>query len=360
MSLPRYAVDASSLRARFGTGIARYVACICRELEGLGQDRTSPFAITRLNGVAPAFHERPLASMAHHWTSISPPWCTRYEALLCTGENIPHVRTRARVAVIYDLYAISGINFRNSLSRMHFMQVYRLFADGADDIICISHSTRQEFLRHFDYPRDRLHVTHLGAEERFVPATTEAISEMRQRLGILRDYVFFVGLHHENKNLSRLLDALAISRPMAELDIVLAGPKASATSYLGRKIVDLGLTDRVRFTGYVKDEDLPTLYSGAVAFLFPSLQEGFGIPILEAMRCGTPVLTSTATSCPEVANGHAVLVDPYEVSSIAAGLESVLNRRPEQTDAARQYAEGMTWRRTAVQTLRILQRVATR
>jgi alpha-1,3-rhamnosyl/mannosyltransferase len=114
----------------------------------------------------------------------------------------------------------------------------------------------------------------------------------------------------------------------------------------------------VRLLGYVPDADIPPLFAAARAYLFPSLHEGFGMPILEAMASGTPVLTSTTTACPEAAAGHAELVDPESVEDIARGIHAVAAFGPERIAAARAYAASMTWQRTAAQTLELLEQAA--
>jgi glycosyltransferase involved in cell wall biosynthesis len=164
--------------------------------------------------------------------------------------------------------------------------------------------------------------------------------------------LLFVGLTNPNKNLPRLLAAYAQSAARGEHRLAVVGhvPEKQHQA-LDEELSELGIRDHVHLTGYVADAELPALYAGAAAFLFPSLYEGFGLPILEAMASGVPVLTSTTSACPEAAGGHACLVDPESIDAIANGIDAVLKMTVAERDAAQGYARSCTWRRTAESTL---------
>jgi glycosyltransferase involved in cell wall biosynthesis len=174
------------------------------------------------------------------------------------------------------------------------------------------------------------------------------------------------------KNLVRLIEAFAslderrttngcgpsptVHRP-PPLQLVIAGKRGWLTDAIERRAVELGVADRVRFTGYVADDDLPALLSGALAFVFPSLYEGFGMPVLEAMACGTPVLASATSSLPEVAGDAALLVDPNDTGAIAAGLARLVcddGLRAELRARGLVRAAQFTWSRCADETLAVL------
>jgi glycosyltransferase involved in cell wall biosynthesis len=144
-----------------------------------------------------------------------------------------------------------------------------------------------------------------------------------------------------------------------EYALVLAGRvPAEHRPQLEASIAALGLTGRVLMPGYFDEADVPALYASAAALMFPSLYEGFGLPILEGMASGIPVLTSNASSCPEAAGGHAVLVDPLSVDDIARGIERTLALTPAARGAALAYAQSMTWARTAGLTLEVYRKAA--
>jgi glycosyltransferase involved in cell wall biosynthesis len=186
----------------------------------------------------------------------------------------------------------------------------------------------------------RLRVVPLGVD--LAPAGAPAVAELRRRYDLPERFVLFVGTLEPRKNLRRL--AAAVPRASAGLPLVVAGPKGwgGATD---------GIAADVRFLGFVPPADLPALYASATVFAYPSEAEGFGLPVLEAMSQGAPVVTSAGTSTEEVAGGAAVLVDPLDVDAIADGIDGAVRRGPELAAAGRHRAATMSWdaaaRRTA-------------
>ena len=165
-----------------------------------------------------------------------------------------------------------------------------------------------------------------GVDRYLRPATAEAKAALKARLGLTRPYILFLGGITPLKNIGNLLRAFARLTPTHDLDLVLAGFKRWSFERELAPIAELGLEDRVKYVGYVPDEDLAALYSAAECLALPSWYEGFGIPIVEAMACGTPVVTSSGRhAAPEVANGAAMLVDPADPGAIATGLSQVLD-----------------------------------
>jgi glycosyltransferase involved in cell wall biosynthesis len=165
-----------------------------------------------------------------------------------------------------------------------------------------------------------------GVDAYLRPAPEEAKRALKARLGLTRPFVLFLGGITPLKNIGNLLRAFARLAQSHDVDLVLAGFKRWSFERELAPIAELGLQDRVKYVGYVPDEDLAALYSAAECLTLPSWYEGFGIPIVEAMSCGTPVVTSSGRhAAPEVAGGAAVLVDPADPASIAAGLSQVLD-----------------------------------
>jgi glycosyltransferase involved in cell wall biosynthesis len=181
------------------------------------------------------------------------------------------------------------------------------------------------------------------------------------RYQIVQPYLLYIGGINARKNIARLLQGFAqVHTRHPQLRLVIGGKRQWQTSEIDAVFRQLDLGEAVHWTGYVRDEDLPALYSGAAAFLFPSLYEGFGLPVLEAMACGTPVITSNVSSLPEVAGDDAILVDPYDVGAIAAAIDRVF----EQPDlAARLREQGLmrarqfTWERAGRQTVAVYESV---
>lgn len=181
------------------------------------------------------------------------------------------------------------------------------------------------------------------------------------RYGIPMPYLLFVGSLQVRKNLPRLLNAYALVRQRIQTPhLVLVGARIWRSHPIARTVAALNLEPYLQFTDFIPDEALPALYSAATLFLFPSLYEGFGFPVLEAMACGTPVVTSNLTSLPEVAGNAAFMVNPYDVSDIADAIQTVLTC-PEVAAALRYrglvQAARFSWERTAQKTIALYERV---
>lgn len=222
-------------------------------------------------------------------------------------------------------------------------------------IITVSNFSKSRLVDYCRVPERKIAVIPQGVDERFHPQSEDAIANTRAALGLPEQYVLFVGNLVPRKNLLRLLAAWnLVSAQFPALKLVLAGASDQlfADAGLGQ------LPASVRAAGYVADEHLPALYCGAMAFAYPSLYEGFGLPVLEAMACGVPVLTSNTTSLPEVAGDAALLVDPYSEEAIAQGLRQLLGDgllRDELAARGLARAASFTWERTARATCEVLQ-----
>ena len=215
--------------------------------------------------------------------------------------------------------------------------------DRAAMVITSSEASRRD-LEANDVQRERIRVVPLGVDHD--PASSEAIVAMRERHHLPERFVLFVGTLEPRKNLRRLA---AANEPMA-LPLVVAGPAG-----WGDATEDI--VGDVRFLGLVPRSDLPALYAAATVFAYPSESEGFGLPVLEAMAQGAPVVTSAGTATEEVADGAAVLVDPLDVDSIAAGLLEAERRADELSAAGRARAATMTWELAAEKTLSVYREV---
>ena len=189
----------------------------------------------------------------------------------------------------------------------------------------------------------------------------KAIEAIKARYNIAGDYILFVGTLQPRKNLIRLIEAFSnLQSPISNIQLIIAGKKGWLYEETFRQVEELGLEWKVVFTDYAPEGDLPALLSGASLFVFPSLYEGFGLPVLEAMACGTPVVCSNVSSLPEVAGEAAILVDPLDVEELATAMERVLGDeelRAELTERGFEQARRFSWEKCARQTLDVLERV---
>jgi glycosyltransferase involved in cell wall biosynthesis len=184
---------------------------------------------------------------------------------------------------------------------------------------------------------------------------------LRRRFGLNEPYILYVGALTLRKNIARALEAFAeLNSSHPGLCFVLAGPSTWKKTPIASLLERLGITERVLLTGPLTDDDLPALYNGADLFVFPSLYEGFGLPPLEAMACGTPVVTSNASSLPEVVGDAAITVDPYDVDALSGAMRRVLTDpclRDEMRQKGLARASGFTWERTARETVSVYRQV---
>jgi glycosyltransferase involved in cell wall biosynthesis len=189
------------------------------------------------------------------------------------------------------------------------------------------------------------------------------LARIREQYGIRGDYILGVGSIQPRKNLVRLIDSYArllASRGEERLPkLVLVGKKAWLFGETLRAVEDRGLAENIIFTGYVPESDLPALYSGALCFVYPSYFEGFGLPPLEAMQCGTPVITGNRTSLPEVVGDAAIMVDPFDVEEIGAALSQLIDSSELRATLRAKglvHAQKFSWRETAKLTLGVYEK----
>ena len=223
-------------------------------------------------------------------------------------------------------------------------------------MIAISQATKDDLVAHYGVPKEKIPVVYHGVEPRFRPTPDPAVPA---RYGLPSRYFLYLGTLQPRKNLERLLQAYAqLSGDVPAL--VLAGAKGWYFERIAAAIAALGLGERVFLPGYVPDEDVPALLTGALALVFPSLYEGFGLPVLEAMACGTPVVTANTSSLPEVVGEAGLLVDPLRVDEIAAAMQRLLADEALRAELSRRGLERaglFSWDRCARETLAVLEGV---
>jgi glycosyltransferase involved in cell wall biosynthesis len=237
-------------------------------------------------------------------------------------------------------------------------------AKRSDRILTVSEASKRDILHFFNVPPEKIAVVYNGIDERFwIQPSTEEIARVRERFQLDHGFVLYAGTIKPHKNLVRLIEAFAALRKgeFEELKLLIIGDEISKLPALRRAVHIHKLHKHVRFLGFLPDETLAALYRLAAVFVFPSLYEGFGLPPLEAMASGTPVVTSNVSSLPEVAGDAAILVDPYDVSSIVDGVRRVLTD-PLMADELRKKglarARDFSWERSVARTHDIYRLVA--
>jgi glycosyltransferase involved in cell wall biosynthesis len=235
-------------------------------------------------------------------------------------------------------------------------------------VIVVSDSVRDDLLKRVSIPQERVKVIHCGVSDDFKPVMDRGILDpVLEKYGLMnKRYLLYVGAAEENKNLARLVDAFGMicNRPgMEDVWLALVGNKDGDYIRLEKKITLAGLSGRVFCPGYISHQDLPCIYSGAAAFVLPTLHEWFGIPLVEAMKCGIPVAASNTRGVPEVVGDAAVLFNPADTADMAQALETVLSSEGIRQSLNRrgiQRAGLFSWDKAARKTLQVYTEAALR
>ncbi len=279
-----------------------------------------------------------------------------------TDHLLPYLPRTRTVFTLGDLTFLSHGHTHATLNRTFLRLMMPLFLRRADAIVAISDSTRREMERYYGPLTTPCHVIYPGAHNRFRPVTDAVVlAAARTRYRLPARFVLYVGTIEPRKNLPALMRAFQQVK-VEGVKLVIGGKKGWMHAETFAQAQMLGLEDRVIFTGFVADDDLPALYTLAELFVFPSLYEGFGLPVLEAMACGTPVITSNLSSLPEVAGEAGLLVDPTDVADLATAIRRVLDNaglRAAMAAKGVDQAARFSWQRAAVETLALYREIGT-
>ena len=271
------------------------------------------------------------------------------------------LRTTPTVLTVHDLAFSLFPAYHRRLNYMFLTAAMPLFVRRATALITVSESTKRDLMRVYGVPAGKITVTYEAASSLFAPALPDRVAAVRARYGLPQRYLLTVGTIEPRKNLIRLVNALHLLRRLDPgLSLVIVGGTGWLYQDFFELLEKLGDPQAVLLSGYVPDEDLPAVISGAEALVLASLYEGFGLPALEAMACGTPVVCSNASSLPELGGDAARYFDPQNTEDIARALQTVLSDadlRAEMRQRGLIQAARFSWQRTARETLAVYERV---
>jgi alpha-1,3-rhamnosyl/mannosyltransferase len=279
-----------------------------------------------------------------------------YDVYHATNYVFTHSVKRARrVVTIHDLTLMLFPEWHPRARVSSMASEIARSLEIADHVLADSASTRDDIAKHFSIRSERISVVPLAADESFKPLPSAEVQRVLADWGLVPDgYLLFMGTIEPRKNLLRLLQAAELAGNRAG-PLVLAGADGWGSDEVARRIQSLRRAGRLTYLGYVPDEARPALINGARGFVYPSLYEGFGLPVLEAMACGVPVLASNVSSLPEVVGSAGLMVDPADVDAIAQGMVRLWEDealRRELSTRGLQQAAGFSWETTAKQTLK--------
>jgi glycosyltransferase involved in cell wall biosynthesis len=354
----RVAVDATAVPARLtGAGVyaARLLAALARrddlELEAFcapGSAGALAADRLRLRPVTLAGAGRP-ARIA--WTQLLAGRAARAagaELLHGVHYELPLRARLPQVVTVHDLTMLTHPEWHEASKVRYFGWAMRRAVAAARRVLCVSATTADDLAGLLGTPRDRVDVTPLGTDLRAAPA--DAVDAVRRRLGIDGPYLLGLGTVEPRKDLPSLVRAFAGLAGELPHRLVLAGLAGWGAGALAAAVATSGVAERILLAGYVPEADKAALFTGADAFVYPSRYEGFGLPVLEAMACGTPVVTTTGGSLPEVAGDAAVLVEPGDPGALAAAIAKLAADPAARRDAAARgaaRAAAFTWGRCA-------------
>jgi glycosyltransferase involved in cell wall biosynthesis len=350
-------------------GLGRYADSLVRELSGMIPDRLKVF-YNQERGVEPL---RGLEHLPSRTVSLGykpwrmAVWMGQLARLpfnrLIPGAGLFHATEHLlmplwdvpTVLTIHDLIPQLLPEHHKPLNRWYLNWTMPLYCRRADHIIAVSEATRRDLLATYHLPPDKVTVIHEAASPRFHPQPESVQERVRKAYGLPKDYLLYVGTIEPRKNLERLLEAWTPLRLTGECPpLVVVGRRGWLSDSFYAAVDESPVREDIVLTGYVQDADLPVIYSAATAFVWPSLYEGFGLPPLEAMACGTPVVCADASSMPEVVGDAALLFDPEDEHAMMSAIRRIVedgNLRDELGKRGLIQSAKFSWSRAAEETL---------
>jgi glycosyltransferase involved in cell wall biosynthesis len=284
------------------------------------------------------------------------------DLLFVPAHVLPPIHPDRTLVTIHDLGYLSFPRTHPWQQRLYLELSSRWNAHAAAHVLTDSRATKADLLTHYGIAPEKVTVAYPGTEKSLSPVhDADIVKGTKGRYDISGDYFLYLGTLQPRKNLRRLVEAfahVAVHHASGPIQLVLAGKRGWLCKELFELIEQRGLEQQVRLPGYVAQEDKATLLSGAIAFVFPSLHEGFGLPVLEAQACGCPVITSNTSSLPEVAGDAALLVDPRDSAAIAEAMQHLAgNQRLRSELVERGFANvaRFSWRRCAETVMKVIE-----
>ncbi len=305
------------------------------------------------------------------WTRLSIPAAlylsrNRPDVFFTPSHYIPRFSPVKRVCTIFDL---AYLNFPGMFNKKDLWQLKnwsKYSIENADHIFAISQFTKDDLVSNYKIDSKKITVTPLGYDEEIfrVKSQESSVKEVKKKYKIENNYIIYIGTIQPRKNLKRLIEAFSKISDDYKLVIVGKTTEAGRKGWMFEQVLELpkklGIENRVIFTGFAPTEDLSALLAGSKAFVLPSLWEGFGIPVLEAMASGTAVIVSNVSSLPEVAGEAGTYIDPDSVDSIKSAIESLLKDdklREKKVQLGLKQVEKFSWKEAAIRTLKVLESI---
>jgi glycosyltransferase involved in cell wall biosynthesis len=367
---------------RSRTGIGQYVFNLCNELFRqdkenkyiiyayifLGKKFTSPFIKLPSNVRFKLIRYLPSKIVNIVSRRLSP---LPVDLLTATSPDIilftnfvrgPIVTNAKTITIIYDLSFMLFNEFSNSKNSELLLKQVPKSISKSDKIITISQNSKQEIINHYKVNPAKIEIVNPAIKHAvYRPASKQSIDRVKTKYGIKGQYILYTGTLEPRKNIVGILEGYSAlpKNILSSYKLVLAGGKGWLDDEIEEKLTELKGLNIIR-TGYVADEDLPALYSGATVFVYPSFYEGFGMPPLEAMACGTPVITSNNSSLPEVVGEAGIMIDAKDTKALTKSIEKVISSKKLQNEMIKKgivQAKKFSWEKSAKKLYRLIQSI---
>jgi glycosyltransferase involved in cell wall biosynthesis len=361
--MPRIGIDARSL-AEKGTGAGRYLANLLKYYQDIDSNNQYFLYLNRpVEGLAARYASRvikmPGIPFSMPWMNIRLPLALikdKIDLLHLPFFGYPFIRPCPTVITIHDIVFESHPEYLPLHKTAVLRTIFRHAARTTKKIIAVSEYTKSDLIKYYGVKEDKVEVIYEAPDPIFRRIIESSKSEQKKlAYGITKKYILCVGAIHKRKNIEMLLRAFKELSPKKEgVQLVLVGGVIWNSVDLTRMIAEQGLAGNVIHLKYVPDEDLVYIYNSAEILVYPSLYEGFGLPLVEAMACGTPVVASNVTSIPEVVGNAGILFDPYNVEDMAGSMDIVLKDsglRGSLSKKSIERAKAFSWRNTAERTI---------
>ncbi len=371
----RIGIDARMYSAEF-TGIGRYVYELIRQLAEL--DKKNEYVIFMNRPEFDTFEppnkrfSKVLVNAKHYTLKEQLVYLrilkkAKLDLMHFTHFNAPILYRKPSVVTIHDLTLsfYPGKKMNSAFYRAAYNIVLKAAVNHSKEVIAVSENTKQDLIEVVGYPSSKIEVIYEGVCEQFGPRVNkEQVEHVRRKYGISKDFLLYTGVWRGHKNLVNLIKAFAMLREGPEgfdLSLVITGEEDPYYPEVKRTVGELGLEHHVIYTGMVPENELVALYQSAKIYVFPSLYEGFGLPPLEAMRCGTPVVASKTSCIPEICGEHnALFFDPYDPEDIANNVRKVLldpTLQAEMRECGLKHSLKFSWEKMAKETLEVYENV---
>jgi len=369
-----YVLDARTATNHF-PGIGRYVYNLARTMLPLLQPNETLTLFHNLHDPAPW----DLATLAHPQShlievpispfSLKQQWAipARLTQLKANLYHSPYYLMPYRLNIptlltVYDFIPLRYPQYTSWKARLFFRLAHRWAVQVARHITTISQATERDLIHFYPFCATKTTTIPLAADTIFQPQSPELITKLRAKLQLPEQYVLYFGSNKPHKNLVRLVEAWGMIQPQA-MPLIIAGAWDNHFPEAQQRAHELGLSETIHFLGRISETDLPTLYSGATFFIFPSEYEGFGLPVLEAMACGVPVACAKTSSLVEVAGEAAMLFEPTQVAEIGETLQQLINNKGLRDTLKQQsltQAAKFSWSQVATETLKLYRQISIR